>query len=217
MGKIIRKGKSMFLLLACLLVFPAGHAQAAWEVSVSVPVKQVFETTGEVPDHLDQTFCYQVTAQDKNSPLPDEAQDGVYFLELTGNETKEAGSFVFTHGGVYRYEICLADGQKGEGFTCDSSVYQLLFYVKNGPDGSLIPQIVVKDESGNKLDEISFQHAYLGRETGNNADAGTQNQAGNVKTGDQAEVLLWCALGLVSMALILTAGWSRRRNKEDGK
>ena len=139
MKKIRIKYYGIFLLPLCFLLVFCGKVRAAENsVSVSFPVEQVFQTENQIPEELDRTCQYEFKALNLSNPMPEGTWDNSYIFTIEDNLTVNIEDIVYTHGGVYKYQLRQLTGQKQQGYICDEQVYQLEVYVKNAPAGGLL-------------------------------------------------------------------------------
>ncbi|MCU6761102.1 streptococcal pilin isopeptide linkage domain [uncultured Roseburia sp.] len=209
MKKIRIKYYGFFLLPLCFLLVFCGRVRAAESsVSVSIPVEQVFQTENQIPEELDRTFQYEFKALNLLNPMPEGIQDNSYIFTIEDNLTVNIGDIVYTHGGVYKYQLRQLTGQKQQGYICDEQVYQLEVYVKNDPAGGLLAEVIVRNEDGEKTGHLKFVNTYQGDDT-SRIDTGSV-----VKTGDEQKMVQWGILcAAVIAAICLLAGIRRKREK----
>lgn len=189
MIKINKKSGVLCLLMLCFILLMGDTVMAADSISASIPVKQVFTTSKEVPAELNESCTYELRAKETGYPMPEGSKDGVYQFFLNGNEEKDLGSIVYSHGGVYSYELLQTTADAGS-YTYDRIVYQIDVYVKNLANGSLGVQIISRTEDGNKVGEIVFNNSYTGKDP----------KKKTVKTGDDANLVF---LGVVMLMAVL--------------
>ncbi len=133
----------------------------------------------------------KLSASDPSSPMPDNSEEGILEVGVSGSTETGLGVMSFEHPGVYYYDVSHGD-DKGN----TDNTYRVMIAVYN--DGS--SDMVIWDMSdGSKADEIIFRDPH--RTT--------------PKTGDDnSEIMLLAGIGslsLAAMALLLR----KRRSLED--
>lgn len=200
------------LLLASTTAFAAEEVmtETTDQVSVSIPVEQHFQTNSQNPKKLKQTWTYRLTARE-NAPLPDGSNNGVYTFTLTGNEKKQVGPIIYSHAGLYHYRLALCKGPKNDTkYTVDQKVYDITVSVENSGNG-LTAKVIVENMCGQKVDTISFEHLYTVVKCVPATKLTKTIKAKQVKTGDNIQVGLFIAAGLLSILTISTLGvWKRK-------
>lgn len=156
--------------LACALALPMpAHAVEVGELTIS----QAFTTTGTVPDTVTGTFTYELAASD-DAPLPGTgapyrftlAGDGAHtVLPLEVGPSTGGNAWEFTHAGQFEYDLrCTSDG--GGGLKVDATRYHVTVSIVNdsaAAGGLRLQSIIVTNvQSGDKVDQIMFRHAYHG-------------------------------------------------------
>lgn len=66
---------------------------------------------------------------------------------------------IFSHGGIYRYQIRQKISEETENDRYDETVYTIEIYVKNGEHG-LTAEVIVLNEAGSKCESIQFENTY---------------------------------------------------------
>ncbi len=178
--------------------------------SVRVEVEEQLVIKSSQTTAVDHTFTFQLVSSDESNPMPDDAENGIYTFSLDSNQS---GYFdlTFMAAGEYQYQIYQVT-EESECFTYDTSVYTLHVYVTN-PDSGLAVMAVITDEAGNKCESIIFNDIYDDRASGVvtepeqlQTDKGTA-----VKTGDDIQMIQWVLLFILTMVILGTTAWRRRR------
>lgn len=194
------------MLLWMLLTFSGtvfaadGTDEACTEnVSISIPVKQKFQTNSQNPANVKQTWIYKLVALE-DAPLPEGGENGAYTFTLTGNETKQVGAISYTHAGIYRYQLSVCKGPKNNGrYTVDRKMYDITVSVENSENG-LTAEMIVENMCGEKVDSIVFEHLYTIVKC---VPTTKTIKAKQVKTGDDALVGLWIGAEILSFLTII--------------
>lgn len=220
MEKRNRKGRVLCLLVLCLVMLAGNAAFAADSVSVSIPVKQAFTTSKEIPEDLDREGRYELTAKTSDCPMPKGTENGSYTFTLTGDEEAQIGEITYLHGGIYSYELRQVTEDKDR-YTYDRTVYQIDVCVKNEADGSLSTQIIAANESGEKVSEIAYYNSYEGveppEEVTDTPEEKEPEKTGNVKTGDSANLMLWGGAALLAAVLVFIGAAKRKHEADEDK
>ena len=150
----------------------------------------------------DETFRFTLTLESmpeglEKLPMPEGAKGKSLTIEIVGNGEKEFGRIELTAEGTYVYKIS-EENTGATGYTYDTGVYTLTVVVTREGDRLVAKETVTRD--GKASDAIVFTNAYS---TG-------------VKTGDEANLVLWSAMALGSL-LSLAAAWFLSRRKTEAE
>ena len=123
-------------------------------VIVDPPVKKVVKGNPKVSE----VFTFQMKALDKDNPMPEGSKDGIKTIMIIGSGEVEFGKIEIKLPGTYSYEITeINDGIKG--YEYDSSIYKIVFEVKD-INGKLVAESkIVKENNVEK--EIIFTNTYI--------------------------------------------------------
>lgn len=123
-------------------------------VIVDPPVKKVVKGNPKVSE----VFTFQMKELDKDNPMPEGSKDGIKTIMIIGSGEVEFGKIEIKLPGTYSYEIMeINDGIKG--YEYDSSIYKIVFEVKD-INGKLIAESkIVKENNVEK--EIIFTNTYI--------------------------------------------------------
>ena len=160
------KKKVLALILSLMMIVSlccAFTASAYAEVApgyASVTLSQSFSATNNhepLSNDPGLNVTYRLTPAagqdgsiDRSEMVLNNAQDGTF-------------NFVFMHAGVYTYTV-KPDVTDGNFFTYDHTGYTIKIFVKNMPDGSLLPAVTIWNEDGTqKLSEgnsLKYEQVY---------------------------------------------------------
>lgn len=206
----IRKKRMVWggLFVFWLAVFETrAYAATGDETAAVLPVQQIFHT-GETEEQPDGSFEYELTALEKENPLPESnTADGVYLFSMNGTESREIGPMVFTHGGIYHYQIRQKISEEKEHYTCDRTVYAIDIYVKNGRQG-LTTEMIVRNTGGSKCEGIEFENTYTApgvETTPGPAPTVSPGTVSTVKTGDENPVGVYVGIMILMPAVFAGA------------
>ena len=193
------------LLLSLMILF--GSTVCASENTLEIPlrVKQIFDVQNMVSDTLNQTGTYELTASSQDSPMPEHSENGTYMFSINGASNDVVIPLTYVHGGVYEYKLWQTTTD-GKNYSYDRTSYTITVYIKNGEAGQLIPEVIVKNGTGKKCGESSFQNSYTGKRT-------LDKQSNYpVKTGDQINRFSWIVLGISALVVFTLAYLKRTRD-----
>ena len=125
-------------------------AEDSIEVSLGV-TKSVVNGDNETIEDCEDTFTFELTANDGSYPMP----EGVSRKSVTieGNGTASFGTITFTQTGTYTYTVTEVEGNSGD-YTYDTAKYTITYEVIN-PDGLLEVTKTVK-KNGFNSNVITF-------------------------------------------------------------
>lgn len=166
----------MALTICSLFIFPAKQAYAKdLSIDVNIPVKQEFISQETISDCFNTTGVYILESINPNTPMPRDCIGQTYEFKLNGKETNSDIKINYTHAGVFEYKLYQKTSVK-EYYIYDNSEYIITVYVKNTNDGKLLPQIVVKNEQGDKSIEAVFKNTYCFKQQDNSHSPETGNK-----------------------------------------
>lgn len=222
--KLWKRIASAGLLTAVLLSVSGTSAYAAGmdKVSAVFPVRQTFHVGDEenrqdgifdADDEKDKPegiFEYEMTALEKDNPMPTGSMDEAYFFTMNGTANKEIGPVEYSHGGVYRYQVKQRISEEKEDYIYDKAVYEVEVYVKNRPWG-LAAEIVILNEEGSKCETMEFENKYIKPAV---KPVPEPEISKPVKTGDESRMEEYTAMLLLAFAAgiaVFTAGRKIRK------
>lgn len=180
------------------------------------PVKKAVKGTPKEQS----VFEFTMTAASGFLPMPDDSVDGVKTIQIEGSGENEFGEMRFTAPGRYLYTISEVN-TGAEGYTYDKMSYTLKCVVTDDK-GTLRLTETMTDASGNKVNKAVFTNIYKASgksdapgNSGGTSNGGTKGTSGNVKTGDNTDIMIFVVLLLVSLcAGICFAHIKKSRNKK---
>lgn len=205
----------------CSILFLSLPVSAAEGNYADLQISQSFTVKGQAP--LSDVFQYEMTALEPGNPMPEGSEGDIYRFSIEGSRTVTLGPIVFETPGIYHYTLNQTD-EKKENYNYDSTVYQIDAYVIAGDQDVLIPEFIVRNLQGEKVEKIDFQSSYRepDKENQSQVNPGKTPQIGETKaagpkTGDTGDIRLWSGLvfmsGMVLTALILIRRY--KKNQED--
>ena len=148
-------GTMMAVMCAITATLPA---LAAEDPGVSIPV--TVSLSGTLPK-TEESFKFQLQADDEESPMPAGTEDGICTLTVTGAGTENFPSITYDEVGVYTYRISQVAG-KNKKCTYDETVYALTVTISNAEDGSGLESTAVlyPDNGSAKQPGAEFKNEY---------------------------------------------------------
>ncbi|MGL6197423.1 MAG: Spy0128 family protein [Lachnospiraceae bacterium] len=182
-------------------VYAPLHSDPA--VMVDPPVKK---TVSGSPSE-DGTFTFKLEAEDPSNPMPSDSTDGVKLLTIVGSGTGDFGTWSYTEAGTYHYTVSEVNNAES-GYTYDTTVYTITDSVKD-VDGQLEVTRTVTNTDNKQVDSYDFVNQYTSDPdrsgiTGTSSKpSGTSGNTKGVKTGDDANPLLYLVLFLTGVMVLL--------------
>ena len=153
-GKLI---KVLLIATICLALF-APTVMAAEVQSNGIPVRI---SLGGSPPELEEDYEIVMSADDIAYPMPVGSVDGVFTLNIPGENLGELPGIKFSSLGIYTYTISQKAGTNKLA-SYDDSVYNLVIYVTNAETGEGFETTVLLYKTGNtnKFEEADFYNEY---------------------------------------------------------
>jgi len=107
------------------------------------------------------SFTYRLQPLGAGHPMPQGSGEDGFTFTLTGNTSITVGPLRFGRPGVYRYALFQVIGSKEPDVTQDRRVYGIEVYV----DPTLGVALIVKNNDGEKVEEIRFANRYFAHAT----------------------------------------------------
>ncbi len=159
--KNIKEKVILAILLLNLIIVSAGTVCASTnEVTVALPIQQIFEVESNETNNLKLIGTYELTRLTNEAPMPDGSNEhGVYTFTMDGKNVTNELSITFDHGGIYQYSLFQMT-KETENYMFDKSNYTITVYVKNESKNQLISEVIVENGNGKKCGQIRFKNAY---------------------------------------------------------
>lgn len=192
---------SVFVMVVLSLLVLLSVPTYASELSDSpVTVKIPVSCTGK---NSTETFIYTITPA-----VTEFEQVKTDQLTLKDGET---GMFVisYTYPGTYHYTVCQESGTDDK-TSYDDTEYDVDVYVTVNEEGATFADPIVYIKGGKeKKDSCSFVN------TRENASSGSRSPANGPKTGDNAAVIRYVGLCLVSVIVLLWIVIDKKRKEHE--
>ena len=170
---------AVMLVLCVLLVglIPLRVAYAA-DMEVSLPYEQTW--SNDSGKTVNNTFTYQLTAADAQSPAPAEASGGAYTFQLSGTEKgSKILHFSFANPGYYHYNITPLTTGLAKEYTYSPPEYNLMIMVINGNSGLEVGAMTLQDKDLAKYPALIYGASYnVPKKTTGPGDGGGGGAAG---------------------------------------
>ncbi|ACV21120.1 Uncharacterised protein [Slackia heliotrinireducens] len=171
--KGIRKAATVLIVAVACALMLAGAPSVAFGADGGLQVSQSYSESGDVPESVTGSFDYALTATSEGAAMPEGSSGNTYAFSLDGDgasitfPVQGSGPYalVFEHTGVYSYELTCTSTPSADGMTVDNSTYTVRICVDNAADGGLqMGWVEVRDENGEKPDEVCYSHSFEGAE-----------------------------------------------------
>ena len=145
----------LLAITVTLMMMVAAAPLAAYSVdnSLGFTVSQVFSDSS---NSTNATFTYRLKPLVATNPMPAGSTAEGYTFSITGKDNKNVSPIYFSKTGIYEYTLYNVAGTGQKGYTYDSHVYNLKFFV----DGSLNIILVAFNADGTKAENIVFEAGY---------------------------------------------------------
>ena len=198
-------------------------------IEISMPVEQSFEIHGSSSAAVDQKGLYELSANSSSSPMPDKSEENKYIFTIDGTDHLDI-AVSDDKTGIYDYTVKQITKDKS-GYKYDRSIYKVTIYIQNREANSLVPQIIVQNESGEKTGEIMFRNSYrrTGGGGGGNSDDDESkkeeeesdssfsiSEETEIKTPDTVDtgsIALWIILAAISLTAMGVLSYMQRRTR----
>jgi len=142
-------------LLVLGSVFATGAlANANTQAEVTLRVNQAFTNHGTAAAP-NETFTYRLTPRQAGNPMPAGSSAESFTFAMQGNVSGPIGTIVFNQAGSYSYTIEHITSI-ALGYTFDRERYTVDIYIDQGMRSTM----VLRRQSGVKVENISYSHSY---------------------------------------------------------
>ena len=205
--------KIIILFLFAFFYFMIGvcfdvHAASTEPVFIKVPVVQSFSYQDGSAISNTEKFTYELIPLENTNPMPPGTTNGKYEIAIIGNQTVEIGELIYTHAGIYNYQLKLAKSSISD-YKCDVSSYTIVVCVHNEENGQLgKPEIIIKNNNGRKSAILAYN--YVSILSAKNPEGGGKTP----QTGDRSQIDLWVMLFTASILCIILLLAKRKNGSE---
>lgn len=193
----IKRWKKQLLQTLCGvcigLLFTGTVYAADYTVKITLPVRQQVVIENEAAESVRPTGVYELSAAEKDFPMPEGSKNGSYVFSIEGNDKQADIPLSYTHAGVYVYTLRQITADAAY-YTYDKTVYTVTAYIQNDPSGGLTCQLIMENAHKEKCGEAVFRNSYHGPKTDDSSESPS--------TGEENDVALWVTLGVLSLAVM---------------
>jgi len=215
MKRSIKKIAILFLFAFFCFILLEGfdaHAASTKPVLIRLPVVQSFSSQDGQVISSSEKRIYKLTPLEKDNPMPSETIGGKYEMAITGNQTVEIGELMYTHAGIYSYQLAMVKSNQSSDYECDMTEYTIIVCVRNEENGQLgKPVVIIKNSNGHKSEILAYNYNY-NYITNNEDDDNTTE--GMPQTGDRSRIEIWILLFAPSALLIILLLLKRKNDFE---
>ena len=183
------------------------HAASTEPVFIKVPVVQSFSyKDGSIISNTEK-FMYELIPLENANPMPPGTTNGKYEIAIIGTQTVEIGELIYTHAGIYNYQLKLAKSSISD-YKRDVSSYTIVVCVRNEENGQLgKPEIIIKNNNGRKSAILAYNYVSTLAKPGDPS-------RGIPQTGDRSQIEIWILLFTASTVLFILLLIKRRKESE---
>ena len=152
---------------------PAGYAKTITQVDETTfqitneftpitydpPVKKTVSGDSSQADASD-TFTFKFEASTEGAPMPEGGESGSMTATIKAGEEHEFGDMYLTEPGTYKYKITEVDEGK-EGYTYDTTEYELVFEIGTGEDNELTCKLTVNGEEVDPTAQEAYEFEFV--------------------------------------------------------
>lgn len=180
MMKKIKSTMRILIMTAICSVTAVLPALAEKTPAVAVPVQ--ISLSGTLPDPAED-FVVELKADNAANPMPENAQNGICSVTITGAGSETFPALTYDKPGIYSYTIYQAAGTNAK-CTYDDTVYALTVYVTNAEDGSGLETAAVlyPDIRGSKQSGAEFENVYETEQTETGTEPETEQETNEPET-----------------------------------
>ena len=183
------------------------HAASTEPVFIKVPVVQSFSYKDGSAISNTEKFTYELTPLENANPMPLGTTNGKYEIAIIGNQTVEIGELIYTHAGIYNYQLKLVKSSSSD-YKCDVSSYTVVVCVRNEVNGQLgKPDVIIKNNNGQKSKILEYNYVSALAKPGDPS-------GGTPQTGNRSRMEIWIMLFTSSTMLIILLLAKRRKEPE---
>ena len=204
------------------------HAANTEPVFIKVPVVQSFSYKDGSAISNTEKCTYELIPLENANPMPPGTTNGKFEIAIIGNQTVEIGELIYTHAGIYNYQLKVVKSNISD-YKCDVSSYTVVVCVPNEENEQLgKPEVIIKNNNGRKSAILAYNYVSIlstknpGGE-GDTLQTGgcsqteiTKNSEGGgntLQTGYRSQTEIWI-MSLSASTLFITVLLAKRK-KDD--
>ena len=180
----LKKVKIILLVMIVFLSYQRPVLAAVDYTNVKIPVQQIFSSEAE---KVSDEFSYVMTEGSRNLQ---------YFWTMKNNVGAEIVMKV-RKVGRYQYKI-YQTSEKKDNYLYDQNSYVVIVEAFYDQEDQLKVATVVKNDKGEKVERITFENSYIGKEKEDLSHLSVSSKSDRVKTGDDNTIMGYFLLLLIS-------------------
>ena len=189
----LKKVKIILLVMIVFLSYQRPVLAAVDYTNVKIPVQQI--VSGEAKKVSDE-FSYVMTTNQNEAPMPEGSRNLQYFWTMKNNVGAEIVMKV-RKVGRYQYKI-YQTSEKKDNYLYDQNSYVVIVEAFYDQEDQLKVATVVKNDKGEKVERITFDNSYIGKEKEDLSHLSVSSKSDRVKTGDDNTIMGYFLLLLIS-------------------
>lgn len=189
----LKKVKIILLVMIVFLSYQRPVLAAVDYTNVKIPVQQIFSSEAE---KVSDEFSYVMTTNQNEAPMPEGSRNLQYFWTMKNNVGAEIVMKV-RKVGRYQYKI-YQTSEKKDNYLYDQNSYVVIVETFYDQEDQLKVATVVKNDKGEKVERITFENSYIGKEKEDLSHLSVSSKSDRVKTGDDNTIMGYFLLLLIS-------------------
>lgn len=189
----LKKVKIILLVMIVFLSYQRPVLAAVDYTNVKIPVQQIFFSEAE---KVSDEFSYVMTTNQNEAPMPEGSRNLQYFWTMKNNVGAEIVMKV-RKVGRYQYKI-YQTSEKKDNYLYDQNSYVVIVEAFYDQEDQLKVATVVKNDKGEKVERITFENSYIGKEKEDLSHLSVSSKSDRVKTGDDNTIMGYFLLLLIS-------------------
>ena len=189
----LKKVKIILLVMIVFLSYQRPVLAAVDYTNVKIPVQQIFSSEAE---KVSDEFSYVMTTNQNEAPMPEGSRNLQYFWTMKNNVGAEIVMKV-RKVGRYQYKI-YQTSEKKDNYLYDQNSYVVIVEAFYDQEDQLKVATVVKNDTGEKVERITFENSYIGKEKEDLSHLSVSSKSDRVKTGDDNTIMGYFLLLLIS-------------------
>ena len=189
----LKKVNIILLVMIVFLSYQRPVLAAVDYTNVKIPVQQIFSSEAE---KVSDEFSYVMTTNQNEAPMPEGSRNLQYFWTMKNNVGAEIVMKV-RKVGRYQYKI-YQTSEKKDNYLYDQNSYVVIVEAFYDQEDQLKVATVVKNDKGEKVERITFENSYIGKEKEDLSHSSVSSKSDRVKTGDDNTIMGYFLLLLIS-------------------
>lgn len=189
----LKKVKIILLVMIVFLSYQRPVLAAVDYTNVKIPVQQIFSSEAE---KVSDEISYVMTTNQNEAPMPEGSRNLQYFWTMKNNVGAEIVMKV-RKVGRYQYKI-YQTSEKKDNYLYDQNSYVVIVEAFYDQEDQLKVATVVKNDKGEKVERITFENSYIGKEKEDLSHLSVSSKSDRVKTGDDNTIMGYFLLLLIS-------------------